>query len=979
YSISTVGGTCGTTTLNGTITVNPNPTLVLNSSVATTNQSICINTLINPISYTFGGGATGVNVTGLPTGVSASTSGNMVTISGTPTTTTGSPFSYTIATTGGSCGTATLNGTITVNPSVSLVLNSAVSTTNQIVCTNTNIIPITYTFGNGAAGVTVSGLPTGVSHSVTGNVVTISGIPSTTVGSPFSYSISTIGGSCGTATLSGTITVNPNPTLVLNSSVATTNQSICINTLINPISYTFGGGATGINVTGLPTGVIASTSGTTVTISGTPTSTTGSPFSYTISTIGGSCGTITLNGTITVNPTVSLVLNSPASTTNQIVCTNTNIIPITYTFGNGATGVTVTGLPTGVSHSVTGNVVTISGISTGVIGTPYNYTITTSGGCGSQSLTGVMTLSNGTTPTFTQILPMCSGATTSPLPITSNNGITGTWSPAFNNTTTTSYTFTPASGQCALSTQMTIQIFPAPTVLATNLNPIFCSGGTTNIQLTSNIPGATFSWTVTGGNVVGASGGSGTSINQTLTTSAGTTTIVEVVYTIIAEANGCAGLPVEVRVRVTPIPDLTIASSTAPICSGETTNISFTGTIPGTVFSWVVTNVTGVAGASNGTGTSIQQTLTTTGLTQGSVTYEITPTFNGCTGTPQSVTVLVNPRPELFADPTHPPLCSGEDTFIIVSSFNPNTTLDWTVNPVGVDGALSGTATGSTTIEQVLTTTVDNVAGYVDYIITPTLDGCSGTPITVRVIVNPLPKPVLTDGAICVDEFGATFQTYVLNSGLDNATYDFVWYLDGVAIPNSNNATYTANTVGTYSVIATNSITNCVSDIVSANITATTPASSFTVTQSEYFTGNAVLTVNVSGGSGTLMYSLDEGTLQSSNVFTNVSAGPHTITVVDTQGCTYLVQTVFVINYPQYFTPNGDGINDGWFIAGLQDTDVIYIFDRYGKLIKQLKGQEKWDGTYNQEQLPSTDYWFTVDYDENGAKKQFKAHFSLKR
>ncbi|MCA1967332.1 MAG: T9SS type B sorting domain-containing protein, partial [Flavobacterium sp.] len=186
-----------------------------------------------------------------------------------------------------------------------------------------------------------------------------------------------------------------------------------------------------------------------------------------------------------------------------------------------------------------------------------------------------------------------------------------------------------------------------------------------------------------------------------------------------------------------------------------------------------------------------------------------------------------------------------------------------------------------------------------------------------------------------------------------------------------------------YGVIATNSITNCVSSdvttMVTANVTSVTPAASMTVIQSAYFSGNATLTVNVTGGSGTLMYSLDEGTLQSSNVFTNVSSGSHTITVVDTQGCTYLTYTLLVIDYPHYFTPNGDGINDTWYIAGLQNTDVIHIFDRYGKLIKQLKGEESWDGTYNQENLPSTDYWFTVDYLENGAKKQFKAHFAMKR
>mgnify|MGYP006156890383 FL=1 len=167
--------------------------------------------------------------------------------------------------------------------------------------------------------------------------------------------------------------------------------------------------------------------------------------------------------------------------------------------------------------------------------------------------------------------------------------------------------------------------------------------------------------------------------------------------------------------------------------------------------------------------------------------------------------------------------------------------------------------------------------------------------------------------------------------------------------------------------------------MVTANVTSVTPASGINVTQTGYFSGNATLVVDVTGGTGTLMYSLDEGSLQESNVFTNVSVGPHTITVIDTQGCTYFTYDVFVIGYPQYFTPNGDGHNDTWFITGLQDTDIIYIFDRYGKLIKQLRGEEGWDGTYNQELLPSTDYWFTIDYLENGTKKQFKAHFAMKR
>ncbi|WP_324213805.1 T9SS type B sorting domain-containing protein, partial [Flavobacterium sp.] len=46
----------------------------------------------------------------------------------------------------------------------------------------------------------------------------------------------------------------------------------------------------------------------------------------------------------------------------------------------------------------------------------------------------------------------------------------------------------------------------------------------------------------------------------------------------------------------------------------------------------------------------------------------------------------------------------------------------------------------------------------------------------------------------------------------------------------------------------------------------------------------------------------------------------------------------------------------------------------------QLSSQsEGWNGTYNGQQMPATDYWFTVDYTEQNAEKQFRAHFSLKR
>ena len=117
-------------------------------------------------------------------------------------------------------------------------------------------------------------------------------------------------------------------------------------------------------------------------------------------------------------------------------------------------------------------------------------------------------------------------------------------------------------------------------------------------------------------------------------------------------------------------------------------------------------------------------------------------------------------------------------------------------------------------------------------------------------------------------------------------------------------------------------------------------------------------------------------------MFSGLSSGTHTINVKDAEGCTNLTKQVTVIDYPKYFTPNGDGHNDSWNISGLNDQPdaKIFIYDRYGKLIKEISTVGNgWDGTYNGKALPATDYWFTVEYTENNINKLFKAHFSIKR
>ena len=100
------------------------------------------------------------------------------------------------------------------------------------------------------------------------------------------------------------------------------------------------------------------------------------------------------------------------------------------------------------------------------------------------------------------------------------------------------------------------------------------------------------------------------------------------------------------------------------------------------------------------------------------------------------------------------------------------------------------------------------------------------------------------------------------------------------------------------------------------------------------------------------------------------------------KSCGFLFsEEIQTITYPNYFTPNGDGYNDFWNVnLPLDYEGMIFIYDRYGKLLKQISPQSiGWDGTFTGNLLPSTDYWFKVEYTENNQRKEFKSHFSLKR
>jgi gliding motility-associated-like protein len=109
--------------------------------------------------------------------------------------------------------------------------------------------------------------------------------------------------------------------------------------------------------------------------------------------------------------------------------------------------------------------------------------------------------------------------------------------------------------------------------------------------------------------------------------------------------------------------------------------------------------------------------------------------------------------------------------------------------------------------------------------------------------------------------------------------------------------------------------------------------------------------------------------------------GFHTVYVKDLNGCGITEQLISVLGVPQYFTPNGDGFNDTWNIKGANEqfyaNSIIHIYDRYGKLVKQISAiGQGWDGTYNGNLAPSDDYWYNITFDDG---RNAKGHFALKR
>ena len=623
YTVTTTGICNPQPTATGTITIDPNATIALTSATGTDVQTICESGAIVNITYSVGGGGTSASVTGLPTGVTGSFAGGVFTITGTPTET--GIFNYTISTTG-TCTQTSATGTITIIPNPTISLSSATGTDIQTICEHIAITNITYAVGGSATSASVTGLPAGVTGSYAGGVFTITGSP--TVAGTFNYTVTTIGSCSPQPTATGTITVNPDATIVLSSPSGTNAQTVCINNPITGITYSVGGGGTSAGVTGLPTGVTGSYVGGIFTITGTPT--VSGTFNYTVTTTG-TCAQTTAIGTITINP-AAIVNAGP----NQTICANLTVT-LAGSFGGSATSATWS---TGGSGTFSPNATTLNAVYTpsasDIAAGSVTLTLTTTGPCSavndqitisfnqmdnaSFTYPSLIFCQNGTDPAAT-ITGLSGGAFTSTSGLVFLSTLTGTIDLSASTAGTYTITYT-TNGTCPNTSTISITINSTPTPQITGTMTV-CEGYTYNYS-TTNINGHIYTWTITNGSPATA-----TSATVDITWGNAQTGILHLTETI-ANANCSSSDSEVVVIRETPV---AIASSDATVCHGTGITINATSSIgsPPLYYVW-----------NQSLGTGATQNI----IPLENIVYTVTVSnADNCSST-DSVTITVYPIPE---------------------------------------------------------------------------------------------------------------------------------------------------------------------------------------------------------------------------------------------------------------------------------------------------------------------------------------------
>ncbi|NBV09821.1 MAG: hypothetical protein EBS09_12080, partial [Flavobacteriia bacterium] len=444
---------------------------------------------------------------------------------------------------------------------------------------------------------------------------------------------------------------------------------------------------------------------------------------------------------------------------------------------------------------------------------PYtlNYTITpTANGC--SGATGVYSITVNPSPTtaFSSAnQSICTGQNTVAVNLNSSTpGVTFSWNvqgaippglvnfnpitgtstiPVYTNLTNNTsapitvtivaQATTSGPAQCpGTNATYTITIKPSPIATSNFVsNDTVCSGQNIQLNLSSTTAATNFTWTANNG--AGVSGGQNSvapslSINQGLTNNS--PMVGNVTYTITPTSANCPGPPITVLAYVNPVATVGPFNPIV-VCPGTTiTPPNFVSVPAGSVFAWSNTNASiGIGLSSTGQLSPWTAPSNTNNNTPGTITgtVTVTPTFNGCPGTPSSFAVTINPTPTITNNSLSQTICSGTPTTNV--SWTPSsagTTFNWTGTSSSPN--ITGfTASGSSDLPPMTITNSGNTIGTVSYVVTPVRNGCSGTAVTYTITVNPTPILTLSANQTLCGGVATSISSFTNSVAGGNFTY----------------------------------------------------------------------------------------------------------------------------------------------------------------------------------------------------------------
>lgn len=416
--------------------------------------------------------------------------------------------------------------------------------------------------------------------------------------------------------------------------------------------------------------------------------------------------------------------------------------------------------------------------------------------------------------------------------------------------------------------------------------------------------------------------------------------------------NNCESLriPILIHVQNTPAPT---GTATQTFCSTQNPTLSDI-VVNGTNLNWYNSNSSTIA-------------IPNTTLLINGTTYYVSQTINNCESL-NRIAITATLINTLNANDYSETICDDlNDGLEIITLTNYETNLISNVSNCTFEYyfSLLG-ATNQTNADAIATPANYNLTTG-NHIIFVRINSNNGCHQIVTLNLTLVSKPIISISDI-VPICKNNSITIDAGSGFDS----YSWSLG------STSQTITISQSGNYSVTVTKIYgnTSC-STTKNFSVVLSNTATITSIDSEDWTDNNNVISVNTIG-TGDYEFSIDGINYQANNVFYGLKSGSYTIYVRDKNGCGITQDDVFLLMYPKFFTPNGDGYNDTWEIkfSYVEPKLKVTIFDRYGKLLKTLENSASWDGKHNGYELPSSDYWFIVTR-ENG--KEYRGHFSLKR